>query len=151
MGLTFSDGEFGIYYKQSSSGLVMVALYVDDLIIAAPNPQILASIKAGLKKAYSMKDLGPISKFLGMNITQHKDFSVTLSLCDYISKAATSSSVIIAKSAPTPLSASVDYFDESSPLVTDITSYQSIIGQLLFISNAGRPDISYSISLVSDS
>ena len=148
LGFKRHEGEHGLYFKQSSVGLVLVALYIDDLLIAAPSLLLVKNVKAALSSRYSIKDLGVVDKFLGMNITQNDD-TITLHMADYITSAASISKVVFHKQVPTPLSPSVNYFDDSSPPVENITIYQSIIGQLLFIANAGRPDVAYPVSLLS--
>jgi len=141
-------GEHGLYFKRSSKGIILVALYVDDLLIAAPDSATLSSVKASLSSFYSMKDLGPVNKFLGMNVVQTAD-NISLSLTDYIIKAANSSSISLHKHVYTPISSTTDLFDTQQPALANVTPYQSIVGQLLFISNTGRPDIAHSVSLLS--
>lgn len=126
----------------------MVALYVDDLLIAATTLSVISSVKQSLCSFYSMKDLGLASKFLGMNINQTSGF-ISLSLNDYIKASAELSNAPLSHAVSTPLSPTMDLFDSSSPRLQNITIYQRIIGQLLFISNTGRPDIAYSVSLLS--
>ena len=107
------------------------------------------SVKAGLNDAYSMKDLGPVSKFLGMNVHQDDLNNITLSMEDYITKAAQSCQIDLNRNVEFPLSNTVNYFDTDSPTIDNITEYQSIVGQLLFVSNVGRPDVAHSVQLLS--
>ena len=148
LGFRRHEGEYGLYFKRLQTGLVMVALYVDDLLIAAPSETIVGDVKRQLSRIYSMKDLGPVRKFLGMNVRQTPR-SISITLADYISTAAASSEVPLHKQVHTPLSPSTDFQDEHSPLLEDITSYQAIVGQLLFIANTSRPDVAYSVGLLS--
>ena len=148
LGFRRHEGEYGLYFKRIPNGLVMVALYVDCLLIAAPNETIVGNVKRQLSRIYSMKDLGPVRKFLGMNVRQTPR-SISITLADYISTAAASSEVPLHKQVHTPLSPSTDFQGEHSPLLEDITSYQAIVGQLLFIANTGRPDVAYSVGLLS--
>ena len=54
------DGDFGLYFKKTTEGLVLVALYVDDILIAAPSSRLLNKVKSLLTSTYSMKDLGVV-------------------------------------------------------------------------------------------
>ena len=46
----------------------IVALYVDDLIIACSNIQMFKDLKKEIKKQYHMKILGEIKHILGMDV-----------------------------------------------------------------------------------
>ena len=148
LGFIQHAGEHGLYFTTLPSGIVLVALYVDDLLIAAPNEELVRYIKLSLGNYYSMKDLGPVNKFLGMNALQTED-NIKLTLDDYISYAANSHSISLQKTVYTPLPAGTDPFNSTSPLLGNVTPYQNIVGQLLFISNTGRPDVAHSVSLLS--
>ena len=96
-----------------------------------------------------MKDLGVVNKFLGMNIHQGSK-AITLSLEDYIISATSSTDIPIHRPVYTPLSSVDPLFNcRKSPLLTDVRTYQSIIGQLIFIANAGRSDVAYAVSILS--
>ena len=92
LGFRRHEGEYGLYFRRTQAGLTMVALYVDDLLIAAPSDTTVGNVKRQLSRIYSMKDLGPVRKFLGMNVTQTRS-SINLALTDHISTAATASEV----------------------------------------------------------
>lgn len=98
----------------------MVALYVDDLLIAGPDAATISSVKRDLSTVYSMKDLGSVNKFLGLNVHQTSD-SISLSLEDYIVKAANSISLCLTKPRYIPISPTVNLFDTSSPLLQNVT------------------------------
>ena len=83
-----------------------------------------------------------------MNVEQTLQ-SISITLADYISTAAASSEVPLHKLVHTPLSPSTDFQDGYSPLLEDVTPYLAILGQLLFIVNVSRPDVAYSVSLLS--
>lgn len=148
LGFNQHAGEHGLYFKHSPSGLIFVALYVDDLLIAAPDMAIMQKVKNALSRFYSMKDLMSVNKFLGMNVNQTSN-DITLSLEDYISQAAVSNAIPLDKPVDIPLSPTTNLFDDQSLPLDNVTPYQSIVGQLLFIANTGRPDVAHSVSLLS--
>lgn len=55
---------------KSPQDRVIVIIYVDDLLIAASSLKNLQGVKDNLMKIFKMKDLGPISNILGINITR---------------------------------------------------------------------------------
>ena len=105
-------------------------------------------IKNYLLSQYSKKDLGPVTKFLGVSITQSSKHS-TLDLEDYIISSIHSLQIPPYKQVHTPIASIEPLFDLKSPPVSNITVYQSIVDQLLFAVDIGRPDISYTVSISS--
>ena len=47
-------------------------LYVDDMLVVGSSMKEIVSLKAKLMKEFSMKDLGPAKKILGMRINREK-------------------------------------------------------------------------------
>lgn len=48
-------------------------IYVDDIILACGSKHLLERIKSLLNREFYMKDLGPISQFLGIQIERKGD------------------------------------------------------------------------------
>ena len=49
-----------IYVQSEGDSMVVVAVYVDDLLIATNDPRDMERIKTNLKGIFRMKDLGPL-------------------------------------------------------------------------------------------
>ena len=148
IGFQQHPSEFGLFFKRSDNGLCMVALYVDDLLIASSRPDEIQEVKEYLSECYEMKDMGLVKKFLGLNIEQGDSY-ITLSLEDYIEKKIEELRLTDLHNPYTPLQSKIDYCDGSSPRLDNITKYQSLIGTLLFAANTGRPDVAYAVSFLS--
>ncbi|TID30591.1 hypothetical protein CANINC_000822, partial [Pichia inconspicua] len=84
-GFQRSINEFGIYTKVSGSSILIVALYVDDLLICSNNPGDIQAVKHLLSSHYKMKDLGVASRFLGMELEQTSS-TVGLHLSHYLTQ-----------------------------------------------------------------
>ena len=48
--------------------MTIIALYVDDLIIAVSNDDVINDVKRTLNKRYKMKDMGLLDWILGMEV-----------------------------------------------------------------------------------
>ena len=50
LGFRRHEGEYGLYFRRIPNGLAMVALYIDCLLIAAPNETIVGNVKLQLSR-----------------------------------------------------------------------------------------------------
>jgi len=48
-----------------------ILLYVDDIILTASSDTLRQIIMSKLSGEFAMKDLGPLSYFLGISVTRH--------------------------------------------------------------------------------
>ena len=145
-GFTQSVLEPCLFYANDA----VLVMYVDDILIAGKNTQVLNNIKASLKKEFVMKDLGHPDVFLGITIKQ-TDKGVKISLADFIEKLAQDHNIQKEKVLNTPLVKGFDPSDTSTKLLNEEEhlKYRSIIGSLLFVANTVRMDISFPTSLLS--
>jgi hypothetical protein len=72
MNFTPSAADPCLYVRKDSDDLSYIALYVDDLVIATKDPQVMEKIKSELSTKYEMKDLGELNVIVGMKI--HRDW-----------------------------------------------------------------------------
>ena len=59
-----------VYVKRASSGIVVIAVYVDDLIVAANTMEEMTKVKECLSSQFRMKDMGKLQYCLGITIEQ---------------------------------------------------------------------------------
>ncbi|KAL2240879.1 UNVERIFIED_CONTAM: UDP-glycosyltransferase 1 [Sesamum indicum] len=57
-------------YEQSSSGLMALLVYVDDILITGPSLDDIAQVKSYLHQLFTIKDLGDARYFLGLEIAR---------------------------------------------------------------------------------
>eukprot|EP00253_Pinus_taeda_P012232 PITA_12232 len=67
-----------VYTKKVGKSLIILLIYVDDLILAGSDPNLINHVKSGLKKKFEMIDLGHLHYFLGLQVLQSKE---GISLC----------------------------------------------------------------------
>ena len=66
---------------------VIVAIYVDDILIAGPNRSMINQLKKALSEKFKMVDLGPCAYYLGMKILRDRqNRTLSLSQESYIEK-----------------------------------------------------------------
>ena len=55
-----------VYTRNKDESTVTIIVWVDDIIVAANNTQSLVEMKNSLSQMFTMKDLGPLSWYLGI-------------------------------------------------------------------------------------
>ncbi|XP_060202700.1 uncharacterized mitochondrial protein AtMg00810-like [Lycium barbarum] len=60
-------------FEYRGSDIAYILLYVDDIILTASSDDLRRSIMALLSAEFAMKDLGPLSYFLGIAVTRNAD------------------------------------------------------------------------------
>ncbi|VVT54861.1 uncharacterized protein SAPINGB_P004299 [Magnusiomyces paraingens] len=60
LGFIRNESDYGVYTKGSGSTMVIIALYVDDLLISGNSSEVIAKTKSSLSSMFKMKDLGPV-------------------------------------------------------------------------------------------
>ena len=64
--------DINVYLKLIHGSLMIIVLYVDDLLITRSSKKEIASLKYAMNHAFSMTDLGLLSRFLGLEIAQYQ-------------------------------------------------------------------------------
>ncbi|KAI5344202.1 hypothetical protein L3X38_012079 [Prunus dulcis] len=65
-----SPSEATLYTKVSTSGILIVSLYVDDIIYTGSSKEMMAAFKDDMMRQYEMTDLGLLHHFLGLGVLQ---------------------------------------------------------------------------------
>ena len=60
-----------VYLRRHQRGTVLVLLYVDDVLVVAPDDEVARQVKKEIMKLFEMRDLGWASKFLGVEFVHN--------------------------------------------------------------------------------
>ncbi|KAM9933214.1 hypothetical protein OXX80_007164 [Metschnikowia pulcherrima] len=138
-----------LYYKGQGSEVLVVALYVDDLLIVGSHETEIDKVKKDLSHRFKMKDLGLAKKFLGINIEFGTNYT-KLHLSDYIDSLLKDYHMETCNPNRTPaVSTKSSEIVADCDSLQDISEYRSIIGKLLYAANTVRFDISHVVSRLS--
>jgi Reverse transcriptase (RNA-dependent DNA polymerase) len=77
-----SESDNYLYYKKENNRFIILCLYVDDILIIAPNHELINKAKLMLSNNFDIKDLGEADVILGMKIVKNSD-SILLSQSHY--------------------------------------------------------------------
>jgi len=75
MGMRATTADSSVWVSKDQ-GLIL-ALYVDDMVLIAREMQELRKLKASLAQVFKMKDLGEIQNVLGLRVELHEDSGST--------------------------------------------------------------------------
>ncbi|KAG6989499.1 Retrovirus-related Pol polyprotein from transposon TNT [Fusarium oxysporum f. sp. conglutinans] len=134
------------------NGQTYIAVYVDDLLIAAPSKRDIEMIKQSLNQRFSMTDLGPCHFYLGMSITRNRrQRRLSLSQKGYIEKVLKEFGLWDSKPTATPVATA-----KLEPALDDEDThsdrkhwYAKAVGCLMYAMLGTRPDIAFGVSLCS--
>lgn len=146
-GFHSSLNDYSLFRKFSRSTFTIVAVYVDDILLAGDDLFEISALKQFLDAQFRIKDLGEIYYFLGLEIVkQPQGFLIsrhkfTLDLLTEFKCSAVSSIV-------SPLDPHVKLSAESGALIPDPSVYRKLVGKLNFLQHT-RPDISFTIQHLS--
>lgn len=63
---TQSNSDYSLFIQKAGTDLTLLVVYVDDILITGTNSSIIEALKTHLHNTFSIKDLGTLHFFLGM-------------------------------------------------------------------------------------
>ena len=145
-GFVRNEVDHCVYRKQTDNGVIILAVWVDDLIIASNNIDMLCQFKDNMKCKFSMKDLGKISHFLGMDFKQEGGI-IKMNQSRYIAKILDRFNMTHCKPRTTPCEQRLESTESSEAV--EPRKYREIVGSLIYLMICTRPDISWVVSKLS--
>jgi hypothetical protein len=148
-----------LYVRRGKTSNIYVLFHVDDIIVGGQLSEVEA-VKADLKGAFSIKDLGELHLFLGMEVERDKAAgTISLTQKDYTAKVLDSFGMSKAKARPVPLGAQIQLTsgggssdrkplgggESSDRKPPELDRYSELVGELLYLANCTRPDIAQAV------
>lgn len=138
-----------IFYQGQGEDVMLVATYVDDILVACKNESRIATLYQHLSKSFEMKNLGQVQHCLGMEFSRN-DSRITISQKGYITCLLKRFGMLDAKPARTPLEPN-SKLQKPSGVEHEETSfpYQELVGSLMYLAICTRPDIAHATNYLS--
>jgi hypothetical protein len=138
-----------IYYWYGGGNGVILCLYVDNILIFGSNINVIKEVKDFLSNNFEIKDLGEADVILNIKLLrQEENGGVTLMKSHYVEKILSRFGFSDYASAPTSYDPSV-ILRKNHRILRDQLIYSQIIGSLMYLASATRPDISFAVSKLS--
>ena len=67
-----SKSDHSVFYKNFNSGIILLVVYVDDIVITGSDSRGILSLKSFLHSKFHTKDLGMLKYFLGVEVMRSK-------------------------------------------------------------------------------
>ncbi|KAK1696649.1 hypothetical protein QYE76_013346, partial [Lolium multiflorum] len=146
-GFVVNEADKCVYYRHGGGEGVILCLYVDDILIFGTNMKVIHEVKSFLSKSFDMKDLGEADVILNIKLIKNES-GITLTQSHYVEKILSRFGYIDSKPSSTPYDPSVT-LRKNRRIAIDQLRYSQIVGSLMYLASATRPDISFAVSKLS--
>src|SRR3954462_961932 len=140
--------DHSVFFRHTQTGgIVIMAVYVDDIILTGSDDQGILEAQTFLKSHFVCRDMGRPRYFLGIEFAYRLQ-EISLSQRKYVLDLLQETGQLGCKPECTPVELTPPYWDTSSPVLDDPTSYIRLVGKLIYLT-VTRPDISFAVGLLS--
>ena len=149
MGFRQSNNDPCIYILQSGGETFIIAVYVDDIILAGNTSESIQTFIKGIAEKFKVSDMGRLHHFVGIKIGYLESGKIWMGQPTYVRKVVQKFQMDKSKPVSTPVESGaklVKATDEDD--LIDQELYQSAVGSLLYLSTKTRPDITYAVGAV---
>jgi len=128
LGFLISKADSFLFVHHSAAGMVYLLLYVDDIVLTGSNPSLIKTLITRLSNKFTMKDLGSLHYFLGVEV-HHNSHGLFLSQTKYALDLLHRADMVEAKPITTPYVVGQHNSTEGK-LFSDPTLFRSLGGAL---------------------
>jgi len=122
-------------------------VYVDDILITGSSPTLVQQIISNLNGHFSLKQLGELDYFLGIETKRLPDGSLLLTQTKYIRDLLAKTKMTDCKPISSPMVAELKLSKDHGTPVADSSLYRSVVGALQYLTIT-RPELSFAINKV---
>jgi hypothetical protein len=156
LGLRITQADPGIFHMEIGAHVLIMGVHIDDCVITGSSAELIDEYKRKLHNKYALTDLGLIHWLLGIKIDHDCSAQmISLSQSSYINSILVHFNLANAKVQSTLMVPNVIYSKEDCPVDASHTvrmkkmPYREAIGSLMYASVATHPDITFTISTLS--
>ncbi|KAL9245201.1 hypothetical protein vseg_018879 [Gypsophila vaccaria] len=142
-----SDYSLFIRHNAFTDSFIVALVYVDDVLLTGNIDSEIAEIKQGLHTAFTIKDLGHIRYFLGLEVARN-DSGILVNQRKYVLDILTDLNMVNCSTVSFPMVKGLKLSPDQGDLLPDPEVYRRVIGRLLYLTLT-RPDIMYSVQHLS--
>ena len=141
-----SKSNLFVFYRNSSSGIILLVVYVDDIVITGSDSKGISSLKSFLHSQFYTKNLGTLRYFLGIEVMQSKH-GIFLSQKKYVLDLLSETGKLGVKPCSSPMVPSI-YLTKEGETFEDPKRYRRLVRKLNYFT-VTFPDIVHLVNVVS--
>jgi len=146
VGFNCSKADCSLFVYSTAHEIIYLLLYVDDIIITGSNVSLINAFIYKLRQEFSMKDLGTLNYFLGLEVT-HSATGIFLSQLKYERNLLLRADLLDSKPVGSPMIVS-HHLTTDGHLFHSPTTYRSLVGAFQYLT-ISRLDITHTVNSVS--
>jgi len=134
------------YVRWDGDNVAIITVWVDDLLLFASNDDMMEHMKRSIESEWQATDLGEPSKIIGIEITIMPEY-LRISQGKYVENLLRKENMAEANPVGMPLDPNIKIGPNlvyNKPNRSN--SYAKLMGELQYLANATRPDISYAVN-----
>ncbi|CAM9798397.1 unnamed protein product, partial [Heterosigma akashiwo] len=136
------------YVDPQHPNKLMIAVYVDDLVVSGSSPALVSDFKQSLASKYDLTDQGELTQILGIKVVRDKrNKCFYLSQTSFIKDALTKFGLDYLPACATPMDHTVDLTPTPGfkAKLSDANMYRSMVGTLAWVANWTRPELAFTV------
>jgi len=149
------DCDYSVYVYRRGDVKIFLPIHVDDLLLASNSSTAIQKVKTDLSAHFTIHDLGPVKSILGIRIERDRAArSISLSQPGYIQSILDDFNMHDCNPVSTPMEENIKLSVRMCPVDAEKKAqmakvpYRELIGKLIYLAVATRPDISYAIGVL---
>ncbi|KAJ0454405.1 putative RNA-directed DNA polymerase [Helianthus annuus] len=147
LGFKQSKADHALFLFKKGEIFVAALIYVDGVIITGNDIHKIQATKRFLDKEFSIKDLGPLKFFLGIEVAR-TTHGMVLSQRKYTLDILKDAGMLGCRPSLFPMEQNLKLDKRESEARVDANQYRRLVRRLLYL-QATRPDIAYSVNVLS--
>jgi hypothetical protein len=155
IGFDRTDCDYSVYVYRRDDVKIIVPIHVDDLLIASNSRDAIQKVKSDLASHFKIHDQGPTTSILGIKVERDRpNRTISLSQPGYIESILEQFGMSDCNPTHTPMEENQKLSASMSPDMPECQSemkaypYRELIGKLLYLAIATRPDTAYTIGVL---
>nr|GEY86901.1 uncharacterized mitochondrial protein AtMg00810-like [Tanacetum cinerariifolium] len=146
-GFTQSHADTSLFTYYTKDISLVLLIYVDDILITGNSFSFINTIKQKLHQTFSIKDLGPLHYYLGIEFIRNSKRMV-MTERNYALDLIEHACMVNVKHERTPLDPNIKLTHDFETPLSDPSSYRTLIGKLIYLT-ISRPEIAFAAQLLS--